>query len=537
MKSTQVAVIGAGPAGLAAAIEVARVGGRVTVIDENARPGGQLFKQIHKFFGSREHCAGVRGFEIGEQLLAETRELNVDVLLDSPVYALFPDKTIAYIHAGKEACLAAEKIIIATGAAENPLAFPGSTLPGVMGAGAAQTMINVHRVLPGKRILMVGSGNVGLIVAYQLLQAGADVTAVIEAAPQIGGYAVHAAKIRRAGVPIYLSHTVKRARGEDQVKSVEIVKLDSRWQPVAGSEKILAVDTACLAVGLTPLAELAWVLGCEFVYLPGLGGHVPKHDWNLETTVPGIYIAGDISGVEEASTAMEEGRLAGVACAEALGFLNRESARERKEVIWERLNALRTGPFGERRRKDKNRLIGLSTVRAGMKNSVAFTGIPDQRELRSALGRPSRERLDEGPVAFIECDEEIPCNPCEEACPFGAIVVGQPMTNLPVLHGERCTGCGQCIAPCPGLAIFKVHLHYTEATSLVEFPWEYRPLPSIGAIVPCVDRKGDYVTDGRVLRVNNAQVNDGTAVIAVEVPKPGCLEVRGLSRKETRRDA
>ena len=152
MKTTQVAVIGAGPAGLAAAIEVARAGGRVALIDENAKPGGQLFKQIHKFFGSREHMAGVRGYQIGEQLLAETIRLKVKVLLDSPVYALFPDKTVGYLHENREACLQAEKIVIAAGAAENALAFPGSTLPGVMGAGAAQTMINVHRVLPGKRI-------------------------------------------------------------------------------------------------------------------------------------------------------------------------------------------------------------------------------------------------------------------------------------------------------------------------------------------------------------------------------------------------
>jgi thioredoxin reductase len=360
MKTTQVAVIGAGPAGLAAAVEIARAGGAVTMIDENAKPGGQLFKQIHKFFGSREHRAGVRGFHIGEQLLAETRELKVEVLLDSPVYALFPDKTVGYIHDGKEVCLKAEKIVIAAGAAENALAFPGSTLPGVMGAGAAQTMINVHRVLPGKRILMIGSGNVGLIVSYQLMQAGAEVVALIEAAPQIGGYGVHAAKIRRAGVPIHLSHTVKRAMGGDQVESVEIVELDSRWQPLAGSEKILAVDTVCIAVGLTPLTELAWLMGCEFAFVPGLGGHVPKHDLNMETTVAGVFIAGDISGVEEASTAMEEGRLAGTACAEALGLLERDEARELKAIIWERMNALRTGPFGEGRRKAKESLIGFS---------------------------------------------------------------------------------------------------------------------------------------------------------------------------------
>lgn len=360
MSKTQVAVIGAGPAGLAAAIEVARAGGKVTLIDENATPGGQLFKQIHKFFGSREHRAGVRGYKIGQQLLEETKRLGVEVILNAPVYSLFPDKTVAYIFAGEEHALQAEKIIIATGASENALAFPGGTLPGVMGAGAAQTMINVNRVLPGKKVLMIGSGNVGLIVSYQLMQAGAKVEALIEAAPSIGGYGVHAAKIRRAGVPIYLSHTVKNVIGRDEVESVEIVQLDEKWQPVPGTEKALLVDTVCIAVGLTPLTELAWLMGCEFTFIPSLGGHVPKHDRNMETTVSGVYIAGDISGVEEASTAMEEGRLAGIACAEALGLYGAEQAKDLKDQVWERMNTLRTGPFGEGRRKAKDQLIRMS---------------------------------------------------------------------------------------------------------------------------------------------------------------------------------
>jgi thioredoxin reductase len=157
-----------------------------------------------------------------------------------------------------------------------------------------------------------------------------------------------------------VSHTVKKAVGDNQVESVEIVELDSQWRPVAGTEKILAVDTVCIAVGLTPLTELAWLMGCEFAYIPSLGGHVPKHDLNMETTVPGVFIAGDISGVEEASTAMEEGRLAGTACSEALGLLDRGKAGELKKIIWERMNALRTGPFGEGRRRAKDQLIGLS---------------------------------------------------------------------------------------------------------------------------------------------------------------------------------
>lgn len=360
MKKTQVVVIGAGPAGLAAAIEAARAGAKVTLLDENAKPGGQLFKQIHKFFGSSEHLAGVRGFSIGEQLLQETEELGVDVLLDSTVYGLYPELTVSYIQNGRDGHIQADKIILATGASENALAFPGSTLPGVMGAGAAQTMINVNRVLPGKRILMIGSGNVGLIVSYQLIQAGARVAALIEAAPQIGGYGVHAAKIRRAGVPIYLSHTVKRALGTEQVEGVELVELDDKWQPVPGSEKLLEVDTVCIAVGLTPMTELAWLAGCEYTYIPSLGGHVPKHDLNMETTVPGIYISGDISGVEEASSAMEEGRLAGISCARSLGLYAEDKAQELKDKVWHRLNTLRTGPFGEGRRRAKEQLIQAS---------------------------------------------------------------------------------------------------------------------------------------------------------------------------------
>ena len=266
MKSTEIAIIGAGPAGLAAAIEAAKTGAKVTLIDENSEPGGQLFKQIHKFFGSQQHGAGIRGIQIGKDLCSKAEGFGVELLLNTTVYGLFPDKVLGLTGGNSSEVLKAERIIIATGATENALAYPGWTLCGVMTAGAAQTMVNIHRVLPGKRVLMVGGGNVGLIVAYQLMQAGATVVAVIEAAPNIGGYEVHAAKLERAGVKILTSHTVKEAKGTDAVESALIVELNERWQQIDGTEMELDVDTICLAVGLTSLAELAWIAGCEFRY-------------------------------------------------------------------------------------------------------------------------------------------------------------------------------------------------------------------------------------------------------------------------------
>lgn len=360
MNRAQVAIIGAGPAGLSAAIEAARAGAKVLIIDENSRPGGQLFKQIHKFFGSNEHKAGIRGFDIGQQLLEEAGKLDIEVWLDTEVCGIDKDKRIWAVRKGEKSIYVdADRIIIATGATENAVSFSGWTLPGVMGAGAAQTMINIHRVLPGKKILMLGSGNVGVIVSYQLLQAGAQVVGIVEAAPRLGGYGVHTAKVRRAGVPFYVSHTVSRVIGETHVEGVEIVELDSNWKMVKGSEKILEADTICLATGLTPLVELAWITGCKFEYIPELGGHLPVHNYYMETTVDGIYIAGDITGIEEASTAMEEGRLAGISAAASLGLYSGEEKLKLSKEVWDRLDALRCGTFGQKRKVAKDRIVSL----------------------------------------------------------------------------------------------------------------------------------------------------------------------------------
>ncbi len=357
-------VIGAGPAGLCAAIELKKAGAPVVLMDENSKPGGQLFKQIHKFFGSREHKAGVRGFDIGKELLAESLNLGIDVRLKTEVVGIEKGLEVwAVEDRSRSYTIQGAALIIATGATENALSFPGWTLPGVMTAGCAQTLINVHRVLPGKRVLMVGSGNVGVIVAYQLLQAGAEVAAVIEALPRLGGYGVHTAKVRRAGVPFHVSTTILRAEGKESVERAVISRIDAGFKPIPGTEEILDVDAICLAVGLTPSIELSCLAGCRQIYVPELGGNMPLHDEYMRSSVDSVYTVGDIAGVEEASTAMEEGRLAGIHAAWLMGFMDEATMKRKTGETMQRLLSLRQGVFGQKRFVAKKRIVEQGALR------------------------------------------------------------------------------------------------------------------------------------------------------------------------------
>ena len=173
---------------------------------------------------------------------------------------------------------------------------------------------------------------------------------------------MHAAKIRRAGVPILVGTTISRAFGDGKVEGVELASVGPDFKTIPGSQRTLAADTVGLAVGLSPLTELAWMAGCEFVFSPRLGGHVPLHDENMRTTLPTLYVAGDITGVEEASTAMEEGRLAGIAASESLGFAAEQAAGD-KDAVRRRIDVLRSGPFGEGRRTAKAEILKQRAMR------------------------------------------------------------------------------------------------------------------------------------------------------------------------------
>lgn len=512
MKRYDLIIVGAGPAGLSAAIEGAKRGLSVVVFDENGKPGGQLFKQIHKFFGSKEHKAKIRGYDIGTELLATAAELGVEVLLNATVIGLYPMKEVVIDLAGEVIHYKGDTVIIATGASENMVSFRGWTLPGVIGAGAAQTMMNLHGVKPGKKVLMLGSGNVGLVVGYQLLQAGCEVVAMIDAAPQVGGYGVHAAKIARTGVPFYLSHTIIEAHGDTHITGVTIGEVDSSWKIVKGTEKHFDVDTICVAVGLSPMSQLLKMAGCDMVESPGKGGTVPTCDMYGETSVPGIYVAGDVSGIEEASSAMIEGRISGICAAAHLGYIDKDELEKEATLQRKSLETLRQGMFApgnrgkEIKTTDEGYEVSMSLLTKGYMSEDEVVRYPGVKQV-------------EGVHPVIECSQNIPCNPCQDSCPKNCIKIGDNITSLPVFdENSSCTGCGMCVASCSGQSIFLVDDSKEEGFTHITLPYEFMPLPVAGDKGIALDRSGAKICEAEVVKVKTIKAFDKTYLLTMKVP-------------------
>lgn len=359
MINKDLVIIGGGPSGLCAAKTAAEAGVESIIIDRNPKLGGQLIKQTHMFFGSEKQYAKTRGIDIATKLLDDVNSYSdlVEIWKDATVVGMYPDKVITVLKDEKYIKIKAKAIINATGASEKVLAFENNDLPGIYGAGAVQTLMNVYGVKPGNKIVMVGSGNIGLIVSYQLMQAGVNVLAVIEASPKIGGYKVHASKLRRFGVDIITSCTIKKAIGKDAVEKIVTIKLDENWQEIPGTEKEIEVDAVCIAVGLTPLTGLLSMVGCEMKYVSELGGLVPVTK-DQETSIENVFVCGDSQGIEEASSAIVEGYLTGLYASKKLGKVHPKY----DELINEYKNQLanlRNGPFGEKIRSGISKLGGL----------------------------------------------------------------------------------------------------------------------------------------------------------------------------------
>lgn len=333
MEQTDVAVIGAGPGGLYAARAAAQAGARITLIDGYGRPGGQYFRQPAAELQIRQQ---MRHQSEGHTLWKSVAATGVRFLPETVVWGAFGGNLLGLHGPQGPVFLRARAIVLAAGAYDRPVAFPGWTLPGVITAGAAQTLLKQQRILPGKRILLAGTGPLQLILAAELVSAGAEVVAILEGSRFFTKAVRHAGALwgqwhrlsegltswrvlRQAGVSLRPGLGLVAAHGTDRVESVTIARLDSQWRHVQGSEETLACDTLCLGYGFIPSNTLSHLLGAEQEWRPELGGEIPRRGPDMETTVPGVYAVGDGAGIGGGPLAMLEGEIAGIAAAAQTG--------------------------------------------------------------------------------------------------------------------------------------------------------------------------------------------------------------------------
>jgi D-hydroxyproline dehydrogenase subunit alpha len=327
------AVIGAGPAGLEAAATAAHHGVATALIDARERPGGQYYRQPPLAFVARDRSRHARA---AAALARRAAHPLVYHLTGATAWGIFSAPGGWELALDNGATVIAASVVLAAGAYDRPVPFPGWTLPGVMSAGGVQTLLETQRVLPGKRFLLSGTGPLQLAVAAGLVRAGAEVAAVLEGsrvdrrALRHAGAAwgqwsrlaegwEYARTLRSAHVPLQTGWTVVAAHGTEQVEAATIARLDGEWRAVAGTEQRIEVDTIVTGYGFVPSTELSRLAGCEHIYRRELGGLVPVRDDNLLTSQPGVYIAGDAGGINGAAAARIEGRLAALAACRQLG--------------------------------------------------------------------------------------------------------------------------------------------------------------------------------------------------------------------------
>jgi thioredoxin reductase len=343
-----VLVIGGGPAGLAAAVEAAGTGLSVCVVDERPTFGGQIFKQPGR--GFRITSARALGHDYARGLrLIEAAGRSGATLLPRTSAVAIDGTSVVVVEDGEHArVLEAGRVIVAPGAHDRPVVFPGWTLPGVITAGGLQSLVKTQRVVPGESIVFAGSGPLALAFPAQLRSYGANVTLVLEAgrAPSVRDLVrlvrasrgnerllrdavAYRARLLRDRVPLRYRRIVVRAEGDGRVEQVVHATADASWRPVPGTEEAVSADTLCVGYGFHPSTELLRLAGCAFDDDEDLGGPVVVRDEWLRTSVDGISAAGDGTGVTGSYAAADEGRLAALGVAFDLGALPSDDADRR----------------------------------------------------------------------------------------------------------------------------------------------------------------------------------------------------------------
>ena len=469
---TQVAIVGAGPAGLACREQLNAFGIDNLVIDSNPRIGGQFNMQTHQFFffEKEKKYGGMRGFDIAKTLAGDSQD---GILLNTTVWDILEGPRIAvknFVN-GQMGYVDAQFLVVATGAVPFMPPFENDDLPGVYTAAVFQKMMNQEHTLLGKRVLTVGAGNIGYLTSYQGMQAGATIRAIIEAMPREGGFPVQANRVRRLGIPIMTGYTLVRAIPNDDHTGIvgAVIAKCENFKPIPGTEQVVSdIDIINICTGLTPDNQLL-TKGRE------LYGHR-------------VYGVGDAVRIGEGTSAVLRGKQAAYEIAQDLGI-----------------------------RYNYDDYLDISRQY-----------IDSQQHPVRLLERPNlptSERMAAKPFVQLDCLYGFACNPCTFSCPQGAI--SKPTTSsTPTVDYNKCIGCMACVNHCPGLAIFG----YDLAKNWCFLPIEYEVQD--GAEVFLVDNNGRKIGEGRVEKILHKDNKTNVARVFVAQVDGQMTDVKGFILKE-----
>lgn len=470
---TDVAIIGAGPAGLACRETLKELGLNSIVIDSNDKIGGQFLMQTHAFFffEKERRFGGMRGFDIAKTLAGDDHS---GIFLHSTVWDILQNKRIAVkdMLNHKNFYVEAQALIVATGAVPFMPTFENDDVPGVYTAAVVQKMMNAEFTLLGKNILTVGAGNIGYLTSYQLMQAGAKVKAILEAMPHEGGFPVQANRIRRLGIPIYTSHMLLKAIPDlDRTGITGAVVCEcENFKPIPGTEKVIdGIDVINICTGLIPDNQL-----------------LTKGQYTFGKRCAGV---GDAVRIGEGTTAVLRGKQAAYEIAQELGvrFNYNDYLQISKEYIDSQQHPIR---------------------------------------IKEESPRPTPERQAQRPFVRLDCLYGFACNPCSFACPQKAITKSSTSVT-PEINYEKCTGCMQCVSHCPGLAIFG----YDTRKQNLFLPVEYEV--EVGAEVWLVDDNGKKQGEGIIEKVLKKPTKTNVArVKAAGMENDALLNITGFIVKE-----
>ena len=467
---TTVAIVGAGPSGLAVREELRKAGVDNLVIDANPSVGGQFRMQTHQFFffEKERHYGGMRGFDIADTLAGDSTE---GILLNAVVWDILEGKRLALknIVTGEIFFVDADVLVVAAGALPFMPAFKNDDLPGVYTAAVVQRMMNTEFTLLGKNILTVGAGNIGYLTSYQAMQAGARVKAIIEAMPCEGGFPVQANRVRRLGIPILTGYTLVEAiPNEDRSGIVgAIIAKCQNFKPIPGTEvRIDGIDCINICTGLLPDKNLL-TKGAEVF---GRACH-------------GV---GDAVRIGEGTSAVLRGRQCAYEVMQDLGL-----------------------------RIDYAKYLEIS--REYIDSQQKPTRVLDA----PAKPEPGRTK----PFVIADCLYSFACNPCSFACKQGAISKSST-SSTPVIDYDKCIGCMDCVSQCPGLAIFG----YNPAKNQLFFPFEFQDPESKEVFL--VDDNGAKLGEGVIERIIHKPNKTNVAVVKVISFEADINEAHGFIPKD-----